>query len=80
MMFARFETDGSLDTTFGTGGMTRVYLASVTPTDLAQQTDGKLVAVGAVLRRGLGLGEAESRASRQTVHSIRRSTAMAGPL
>ena len=50
--FARFNTDGSLDTSFGSGGTTLVDfgggLAS-TAVSLALQGDGKLVAVGLVL-------------------------------
>jgi uncharacterized delta-60 repeat protein len=51
LVFARFNTDGSLDTTFGTGGTTSVDFGSGTSSwaeDLAQQPDGKFVAVGAV--------------------------------
>lgn len=51
LLFARLNTDGSLDTTFGTGGTTIVDFGSGTSSwaeDLAQQPDGKLVAVGTV--------------------------------
>jgi uncharacterized delta-60 repeat protein len=52
-MFAvvRYNPDGSLDPTFGTGGIvtTRFSSGSVQPTGLAAQADGKLVAAGGVL-------------------------------
>ena len=51
LLFARFNTDASLDTTFGTGGTTIVDIGSGTSSwaeDLVQQPDGKFVAVGAI--------------------------------
>lgn len=61
--FARFNADGSLDGTFGTGGFTAVDFGGGSenwPNDLAAQSDGTLVAVGAVsgpdpLRFDMGL-------------------------
>ena len=50
-VFARFNTDGTLDTTFGIGGTTRVDFGNGLRSGahaLAQQSDGKLVAVGTV--------------------------------
>ena len=55
MLFARFNADGSIDTTFGSGGTTLVRFGSgteATASDLVQQPDGKLVAVGTVFRDG----------------------------
>ena len=55
MLFARFNADGSIDTTFGSGGTTLVRFGSgteATGSDLVQQPDGKLVAVGTVYRDG----------------------------
>ena len=49
MVFARFNADGTIDTTFGTGGTTTVDFGGDSESwanDLAQQPDGKLVAVG----------------------------------
>ncbi len=48
--FARFNADGTLDATFGTGGTTVVRFgsASILSLDLVQEPDGKLVAVGSV--------------------------------
>lgn len=51
LVFARFNADGTLDTSFGTGGTKLVDFGSDTDTfagGIAQQTDGKLVAVGSV--------------------------------
>ena len=61
--FARFNADGSLDGTFGTGGFTVVDFGGGSenwPNDLAAQPDGALVAAGAVsgpdpLRLDMGL-------------------------
>ena len=53
LVFARFDTNGMLDTTFGNGGTTLVDFGGGTESwanDLAQQPDGKLVAVGRVHR------------------------------
>lgn len=50
MVFARFNTDGSLDTTFGNGGTLVLDFASSNRADgvsgLALQSDGRLVAAG----------------------------------
>ena len=51
--------DGSLDTTFGSGGTALVDFGGglvSTANSLAQQADGKLVAVGLVLGDGLDMG------------------------
>jgi uncharacterized delta-60 repeat protein len=61
--FARFNADGSLDGTFGTGGFTAVDFGGGSenwPNDLAAQPDGALVAAGTVsgpdpLRLDMGL-------------------------
>ena len=53
LVFARFDTNGTLDTTFGNGGTTLVDFGGGTESwanDLAQQPDGRLVAVGRVHR------------------------------
>ena len=50
--FARFNADGSLDTSFGSGGTTLVDFGGgleSTAASLAPQDDGMLVAVGSVL-------------------------------
>ncbi len=47
---ARFNTNGSLDTTFGTNGLTSLPLIAKR---LALQSDGKIVVVGASLDTGL---------------------------
>ena len=47
--FARFNADGTLDPTFGTGGTTVVRFDTASyPSELVQGPDGKLVAVGSV--------------------------------
>jgi uncharacterized delta-60 repeat protein len=45
---ARYNTDGSLDTTFGTGGKVTTQIGSrdATATDVVLQSDGKIVAAG----------------------------------
>ena len=51
LVFARFNADGTLDTTFGTGGTTLVDFGGGSESwanDIAQQPDGKVVAVGLV--------------------------------
>ena len=52
IVLARFNSDGMLDTTFGTGGTTLIdfggEFASLAA-DIGQQSDGKLVAVGRVI-------------------------------
>ncbi len=48
---ARYDTDGSLDPTFGVGGLARVTVADLTDRAfprLALQADGKIVAAGAM--------------------------------
>ena len=55
LVFARFNADGTLDTTFGTGGTTLVDFGGGSESwanDIAQQPDGKLVAVGLVFGPG----------------------------
>jgi uncharacterized delta-60 repeat protein len=50
LVFARFNADGTLDTSFGTGGTTLVDIgrSGTESGGLAQQADGKLVAVGSI--------------------------------
>jgi uncharacterized delta-60 repeat protein len=50
-VFARFNANGTLDTTFGTGGTTLTDFGEGSgswTSDIAQQPDGKLVAIGQV--------------------------------
>jgi uncharacterized delta-60 repeat protein len=50
-VFARFNANGTLDTTFGTGGTTLTNFGEGSGSwanDIAQQPDGKLVAIGQV--------------------------------
>ena len=54
-VFARFNADGTLDATFGTGGTRLVDFGGGSESwanDIAQQPDGKLVAVGPVFGPG----------------------------
>ena len=54
---ARYNTDGSLDTTFGTGGkFTTKFPEMATVTDLEIQADGKIILAGAVSDGGLFAG------------------------
>jgi uncharacterized delta-60 repeat protein len=48
LKLVRYNEDGSLDETFGTGGIATVAYSSATehPSDVALQADGKIVAVG----------------------------------
>ena len=44
---ARYNTDGTLDTTFGSGGKTTLNVTGSSVEDMAIQADGKLVLIGA---------------------------------
>ncbi len=61
LVFARFNANGTLDATFGTGGTTLIDFGDGSESwasDIAQQPDGKLVAVGPVVgpaRRDIGI-------------------------
>ncbi|HET8676489.1 MAG TPA: hypothetical protein VFO63_11915, partial [Blastocatellia bacterium] len=52
--FARYNSDGSLDSTFGVGGKVAVSFLNTfsQATDLALQTDGKIVAAGHAFHSG----------------------------
>ncbi|MDX2006691.1 MAG: hypothetical protein SFU83_15560 [Meiothermus sp.] len=53
---ARFETDGRLDATFGSGGFARVAIPgrqTFIPTDVTTQHDGKILVSGLSLRQGM---------------------------
>jgi uncharacterized delta-60 repeat protein len=55
LLTARFNVDGSLDTTFGTGGVSRVQIGnSAAASDVRIQTDGKIV-VGGSVPQGLAI-------------------------
>ncbi len=64
--FVRFNPDGTLDTTFGTGGSTKLDFGSGTQSvayALAQQSDGKLVASGTAFLDGGAVDVAIARIS-----------------
>ncbi|HVE59883.1 MAG TPA: FG-GAP-like repeat-containing protein [Pyrinomonadaceae bacterium] len=48
MVIARFNKNGSLDTSFGTNGIVNFPLSSVSTFDAELQSDGKIVVVGSV--------------------------------
>jgi uncharacterized delta-60 repeat protein len=63
MAVTRFNTNGSLDNTFGTGGQVLTTFRNLTDstneqlTGLAIQSDGKIVAVGPLVQNNFGRGE-----------------------
>jgi uncharacterized delta-60 repeat protein len=50
----RYNRDGSLDATFGTGGIVTSGLSSATGSDITLQADGKIVVAGVDLSSGVG--------------------------
>lgn len=55
MVVARFTTEGNLDTTFGTGGIAKINVATAGTEEAARgiaiQSDGKIVIGGPIEKR-----------------------------